>query len=404
MLKDIIIQAKGKSKDKPFTLSDGQGLSLLVRPNGTRLWLYRYTFAGKRQNMSLGQYPAVSLAKARKKRFEAETALEAGQDPVVARNAKKPGKTDYGRPTFRKIGDEWLAKQDLAAATIERETSNLHRLYESIGDLPIAEITSKDIIEALDVIEKRGTLYTLQRTRETAARVFAYAIARHHRRDNPAAGLDEAHRPPPKATARPALTDPADVGELMRRIASYDGPALVGYALKLLALTMVRPGELRKAEWSEFTDSVWTISGPKMKMRKDHEVPLSRQALAIVAEVRKITGHRRYLFSNTANPMPEPYMCEALRDMGYDTKSEHCAHGFRSMASSLLNAERKNSMPVWHPDVIEMQLAHGDPDSVRGIYNRAMYWPDRVAMMQHLADRLDHLRDGAAVVPLRQAR
>jgi integrase len=249
----------------------------------------------------------------------------------------------------------------------------------------------------------------LRRVRETAVRVFKYAVARHHRRDNPAAGLDGAHKPAPKAKPRPALIDPAEVGELMRRIAGYDGPELIRYTLQLLALTMVRPGEIQKAEWAEFakaeTDHVWIIPAEKMKMRREHVVPLSRQALAIIAELRKINGHKRYLFSfsQADNPMPEPYLNRALRKMGYDTQREHCAHGFRSMASSLLNAERKNSMPVWHPDVIEMQLAHGDPDSIRGIYNRAKYEPERVAMMQHWADRLDYLRDGAEVVPLRRA-
>jgi integrase len=142
----------------------------------------------------------------------------------------------------------------------------------------------------------------------------------------------------------------------------------------------------------------------KMKMRREHEVPLSRQAHTILAEVRKITGHGRYVFSLTDKPMSEGRVNEALRALGYDTKTEHCAHGFRRMDSTLLNNERKNSLPVWHPDVIELQLAHRERNRVREIYNDATYWPDRVAMMQHLADRLDHLRDGAEIVQLRRAR
>jgi hypothetical protein len=257
MLKDIIIQAKAKPKDKPFTLGDGQGLSLLVRPNGTRLWLYRYVFFGKRRNMSLGQYPAVSLAVARKRRFAAETALEAGQDPVAAR--KKPGNAEEGKPTFRMIGDEWLSKQDIAPATKKRETWMLAKLYESIGDRPISEITSEEVIDALDVTEKHGTLYVLERLRGTAMRVFRYAVARRHRRDNPAAGLAGAHKTAPEPIKRPALTDPVAVGELMRRIAGYDGRILVHGAMRLLAITMVRPGEVAAAEWSEFYGDKWVI-------------------------------------------------------------------------------------------------------------------------------------------------
>jgi integrase len=236
--------------------------------------------------------------------------------------------------------------------------------------------------------------------------------------------LKHALTKPPKGNPRPALTDPDDVGDLMRRIEVYDAKngGLVRYALKLIALTMVRPGELRLAEWTEFDEKnrIWLIPAEKMKMRDDHEVPLSRQALAILAELRPLTGRGRYLFSHDDDvPMSDNTINKALRIMGYDTGpgGDHCAHGFRSSASTLLNEEG-----VFDGDVVEAQLAHetdekkrrrrdevvrrqlakGDKNKIRGIYNRAAYWSERVRLMQHWANRLDRLRLGVAV-PLRKS-
>jgi integrase len=207
----------------------------------------------------------------------------------------------------------------------------------------------------------------------------------------------------PKVTSRPAIIKPAPVGTLMRDICEYDGGRglLVRAALQFIALTFVRPGEQRKAEWAEFDIAAakWTIPKEKMKMRLPHEVPLSRQTLALLDTVRPWTGSGRYVFALGDQPMSDGTLNKALRFMGYDTATEHCAHGFRSTASTLLNDECKFSS-----DAIELQLAHVDDNTVRGTYNRAKLWPVRVCMMQHWADRLDSLRKGAEIIPLKRTR
>ncbi|WP_315773791.1 MULTISPECIES: tyrosine-type recombinase/integrase [unclassified Bradyrhizobium] len=406
--------------EKEYALADGQGLSLVVRPNGTKLWLYRYRYAGRRKNMSFGTFPGVGLKAARDKRHDAEKLLDQGQDPVAVRDAKRreDGKL---RHTFRAVGEEWvttkLEKENKAEATIKRERWNLDRLYREIGDRPLCEIAPPELLTALRRVEARGRFYTVGRLRSTASRVFQFGVGAAYCDSDPTRDLKHALTRAPKGSPRPALTDPDDVGDLMRRIEVYDAKngGLVRYALKLIALTMVRPGELRLAEWSEFDEAnyIWLIPAAKMKMRDDHEVPLSRQALAVLAELRPLTGRGRYLFSHDDDvPMSDNTINKALRIMGYDTGpgGDHCAHGFRSSASTLLNEEG-----VFDGDVVEAQLAHetdekkrrrrdevvrrqlakGDKNKIRGIYNRAAYWSERVRLMQHWADRLDRLRERA---------
>ncbi|MGJ4948664.1 tyrosine-type recombinase/integrase [Bradyrhizobium sp. HKCCYLS20291] len=412
---------------KEYAMADGQGLSVVVRPNGTKLWLFRYRFGGKRKNMSFGTFPTVGLKAAREKRHEAEKLLDQGLDPVAVREANRQ-EDEKLKHTFRAVGEEWvkakLEKENKAKATIKRECWNLAQLYRELGDRPLSEITPPELLTALRRVEARGRFYTVGRLRSTASRVFQFGVGASYCSSDPTRDLKHALTKAPKGNPRPALTDPEDVGDLMRRIEVYEAKngGLVRYALKLIALTMVRPGELRLAEWTEFDEKncVWLIPAEKMKMRDDHEVPLSRQALAILAELRPLTGRGRYLFSHDDDvPMSDNTINKALRIMGYDTgpSGDHCAHGFRSSASTLLNEEG-----IFDGDVVEAQLAHetdekkrrrrdevvrrqlakGDKNKIRGIYNRAAYWSERVRLMQHWADRLDRLRERAAE-PLRKS-
>ncbi len=413
--------------DKEYAIADGQGLSVVVRPNGTKLWLFRYRFGGKRKNMSFGTFPGVGLKAAREKRHNAEKLLDQGQDPVAVREAKRQ-EDEKLKHTFRAVGEEWvtakLEKENKAKSTIKRERWNLAQLNREIGDRPLCEIAPPELLTAFRRAEARGRYYTVGRLRLTASRVFQFGVGASYCSSDPTRDLKHALTKAPKGNPRPALTDPDDVGDLMRRIEVYDAKngGLVRYALKLIALTMVRPGELRLAEWTEFDEKnrIWLIPAEKMKMRDDHEVPLSRQALAILAELRPLTGGGRYLFSHDDDaPMSDNTINKALRIMGYNTGpgGDHCAHGFRSSASTLLNEEG-----AFDGDVVEAQLAHeteekrrrrrdevvrrqlakGDKNKIRGIYNRAAYWSERVRLMQHWANRLDRLRKGVAV-PLRKS-
>jgi integrase len=417
-----------KAGDKEYTLCDRHGLNLRVKVNGTKMWLYRYRFGGKRRNLSFGTFPAVSLKMAREKRHAADMLLEQGQDPAVVRQARL-AKDKQCQHTFRTVGREWLItkfeKENKAKATIKRERWNLGQLNREIGDRPVCEIEPPELLTALRRVEARGRYYTVGRLRSTASRVFQFGVGAGYCTSDPTRDLKGALTKAPKGNPRPALTDPDDVGELMRRIEVYDAKngGLVRYGLKLITLTMVRPGELRLAEWTEFDEAnrVWLIPAEKMKARDDHAVPLSRQTLAILAELKPLTGAGRYLFShNDEVPMSDATLNKALRIMGYDTGpgGDHCAHGFRSTASTLLNEEG-----AFDGDVVEAQLAHetdekkrrrreevvrrqlgkGDKNKIRAIYNRAAYWAERVRLMQHWADRLDRLGDGASPVPLRNS-
>jgi len=278
--------------DKEYALADGHGLSIVVRPNGTKLWLYRYRFRGKRKNMSFGIFPGVGLKAAREKRRDGEKLLDQGRDPVVVREAKRQEDEKLKR-TFRVVGEEWattkLENENKTKATIKRERWNLTQLNREIGDRPLCEIAPPELLAAFRRVEARGRYYTVGRLRSTASRVFQFGVGASDCNNDPTRDLKHALTKAPKGNPRPALTEPDDVGELMRRIEAYDAKngGLVRYALKLIALTMVRPGELRLAEWIEFDEQnhIWVIAAEKMKMRDDHEVPLSSQALAILAEL-----------------------------------------------------------------------------------------------------------------------
>src|ERR1700756_4876333 len=303
--------------DKEYAIADGQGLSVVVRPNGTKLWLYRYRVGGKRKNMSFGTFPSVGLKAAREKRYNAEKLLDQCQEPVAVREAKRQ-EDEKLKHTFRAVGEEWattkLEKENKAKSTIKRERWNLDQLNREIGERPLCEIAPPELLTAFRRVEGRGRYYTVGRLRPTASRVFQFGVGASYCSSDPTRDLKHALTKAPKGNPRPALTDPDDFGELMRRIEVYDAKngGLVRYALKLIALTMVRPGELRLAEWTEFDERnrIWLIPAEKMKMRDDHEAPLSRQALAILAELLPLTGGGRYLFSHDDHV---PCLCPTTR-------------------------------------------------------------------------------------------
>jgi integrase len=399
MLNDTKVRS-AKSREKAFKLSDERGLFLLVTPTGSRLWRLKYRLNGREKLISLGAYPDVTLKRAREKRDAARTLIADGIDPSAQRKAERAALAQ----SFEGVAKEWLELQtkSLAPETISILTARLDSgLYPYIGSRPIAAITAQELLVALRRIEARGRHETAHRVRALAGRVFRYAVATGRAHHDVAADLKGALAPV-KSKHFASVTDPARVGELMRAIHGYSGHPVTALALKLAPLVFVRPGELRAAEWPEFdlANAEWRIPGERMKMGEPHVVPLSRQALAILGELQPLARGGKYLFPSLRTrdrPMSDNTINAALRRMGY-TSEEQTGHGFRSMASTLLNEQG------FPPDVIELQLAHAERNKVRAAYNKAQRLPERRKMTQAWADYLDGLRAGGNVVPLKRRR
>ena len=397
MLNDTKVRS-AKSREKAFKLSDERGLFLLVTPTGSRLWRLKYRLNGREKLISLGAYPDVTLKRAREKRDAARTLIADGIDPSAQRKAERAALAQ----SFEGVAKEWLELQtkSLAPETISILTARLDSgLYPYIGSRPISAITAQELLVALRRIEARGRHETAHRVRALAGRVFRYAVATGRAHHDVAADLKGALAPV-KSKHFASVTDPARVGELMRAIHGYSGHPVTALALKLAPLVFVRPGELRAAEWPEFDleNAEWRIPGERMKMGEPHLVPLSRQALAILRELQPLARGGRYLFPSLRTrdrPMSDNTINAALRRMGY-TSQEQTGHGFRSMASTLLNEQG------FPPDVIELQLAHTERNKVRAAYNKAQRLPERRKMMQAWADYLDGLRSGGDVVPIKR--
>jgi len=388
-----------KPRQKPFKRADDRGLYLLVQPNGSRLWRMNYSFAGRQRTAAFGIYPDISLSEAREARDAAKKKLRAGIDPGAVIKAEKIAEKQAVTHAFSAVADEWfqrkMVKEKKSEKTLERTRWLLGLLNEGIGKRVLSEIEAPELLEVLRKVEAQGLHETTKRLRSTASAVFRYGIASGACKRDPAADLKDALTSV-KATPRPAITDPAGVGELLRAIEGYKNP-IVRLALKFLSLTFVRPGEACSAEWSEIdtVTGVWSIPGHKMKMDKPHRVPLSKQALAILKELRTITGHSKYLFASRkrGRHIFANRLSVALRKLGF-TAEQVTVHGFRSTASTVLNESGKFS-----PDVIELALAH-QKKGVRGIYNRAQYWDERVELAQWYSDHLDGLRQRGEVVAL----
>jgi integrase len=376
-------------------LSDGAGLQLWVQPTGARLWRLAYRFNGKQKLLALGVYPTVSLARARQARDEAKRLLAEGLDPAAER--KRVARDEANAPTFRAIAAEYLAKlkrEARAEATLAKTKWLLSFAIAEFGNDPIRAIGAPAILRVLQRLETRERYESARRLRSTIGSVFRYAIATARADVDPTYALKGAltqARPSPRA----AITDGICFGALLRAIDAFEGQPGTRIALQLLALLFPRPGELRLATWGEFdlARAVWSIPAARMKMRRAHRLPLSRQAIERLEALRRISGGD-LLFPgvrSVARPISDGTLNAALRRLGY-TKDEVTAHGFRATASSLLNESGR-----WHPDAIERQLAHGEENDVRAAYARSDFWDQRVVMMQWWADELERLRVTNAV-------
>jgi len=388
-----------KGRDKPYKLTDSDGLHLLVLPSGARYWRMNYRYLGKYKTLAFGVWPEVELADARAKRDEARRLLAKGVDPGAKAKLDKVAASVAAANTFQAVAEEWLAKierEDLSPVRLKKNRWLLSFTFPVLGRRPIADISSHELLAVLRTVEVRGRHESAKRIRATCSQVFRYAIATARADRDVAADLKGALTVP-KVTHRAAITTPLEVGGLLRAIEGFEGHPVTAAALKLLPHVFVRPGELRYAEWADFDldKANWTIPPHKTKMRRVHSVPLSRQALDIIAGIETDAALSPFLFPSLRSihrPMSENTINAALRRLGY-AQDEMTGHGFRATASTLLN-----EMGKWNPDAIERQLAHADNNAVRRAYTRGEYWNERVAMMQDWSNYLDQLRDGATII------
>jgi len=380
-----------KSKDKPYKLTDGRGLYLLVNKSG-KYFRWDYRFAGKRKTIALGVYPDIRLKDARTKHEDSRRLLAQGIDPMEYKKQTKAKVFAVTTNSFEAVAREWFSKNrpvwtEKHAQTIISRLEN--NIFPWLGDTATSSITAPMLLESLRRIEDRGAVETAHRVKQICGQVFRYAIATGRGERDPSADLKGA-LPPTKPKYMATITSPDKIGELMRAIDGYQGNLITRCALKFAPLTFVRPGELRHAEWVEINieEAVWKIPAEKMKMRSVHVVPLSKQVVAILEEITQLTGNGKYVFPSLrsgSRPMSDNTILAALRRMGY-AKEEMTGHGFRGMASTILHEEG------WSTDVIERQLAHTEGNSVKAAYNHAQHLPDRKKMMQWWADYLDDLR------------
>ncbi len=392
-----------KAGQRPIKLSDGGGLYLLVTATGSKLWRLAYRFGSKQRTLALGIYPTVTLKQARDRRDAAKGLLANNIDPSIQRRIDKYLADGN---TFRSLAGELLDKlgrEGLAQITLVKKRWLLNFAYPLIGDRPIDKITAPELLSVLRQIESRGRYETARRLRSTCGMVFRYAIATGRAERDISVDLRGALTTP-KVVHRAAIVDPPGIGALLRAIDEYDGLPITKFALKLAPLVFVRPGELRRAEWAEvdLEGAEWRIPASKMKMRRPHRVPLSRQAVVIIRDLQLISGGGRWLFPSVRSvtrPISENTLNAALRRLGYGS-DQMTTHGFRAMASTRLNETGR-----WNPDAIERQLAHQEMSDVRRAYiHAAEFWAERVRLMQSWADYLDKLRQFGEVVTLERER
>lgn len=387
-----------KSSDTPVKLADGGGLYLLVNPNGSKWWRLKYRFQGKEKLLSLGVYPETALSVAREKREEAKKLLRVGICPSYDRQKNKLLGQEASENTFESISREWFDKkvQNWAPATATKVLSFFENdIFPWIGRRPIKEITAAELLAVIRRTETRGTRELPNRIRGYSGQVFRYAVATGRAERDPSVDLRGALTPV-RHKHHASITEPKEVGALLRAIDSFTGSFVTKCALQLAPLVFVRPGELRHAEWVELDLEIgeWRIPGPKMKMKDKHIVPLSRQAVEIFKAIQPLTGEGKYVFPSnrtTERPMSENTVNAALRRLGYE-KTEMTGHGFRSMASTLLHEQG------WPHEAIERQLAHAERDSVVAAYNYSEHLPKRREMMQAWSDYLDELKAGGKVL------
>ena len=417
--------AKIKPIAKTFKLSDGGGLVLEVRPNGAKYWRWRYTFDGKEKMLSLGVYPATSLADARQRRNDARTTLSTNTDPSEARKAGKAARQHEvqiqaliasGQPmpgTFEAVAREWLTKKhepEVSVRYAARSRKQLERdVFPWIGTMPASEVTAPAVLALLRKVAARDALDTAHRVKQTVGLVMRFGIATGHAERDPTLDLREA-LPTPVKRHYAAILEPKRVGELLRAIDGYTGQPGTRAALQLAALVFQRPGNLRAMRWEhlDLDGALWSIPAAEMKRNKQdkatgapHLVPLAKQAVAILLELRPLTSSGPLVFPglrSRSRPISDATLNAALRRLGFDGE-EMSAHGFRAMARTIMREELPDIDPEW----IEAQLAHGKAGPLGSAYDRAQYMRQRRDMMQSWADYLDRLRVGAQVLPLKAA-
>ncbi|MEO1700643.1 MAG: integrase arm-type DNA-binding domain-containing protein [Pseudomonadota bacterium] len=393
-LTDLKIR-KAKQQDKAYRIPDGLGLYLLVRPSGSKSWQFRYQFMGKEKLLSIGLYPAISLAEARKKRDEAKVTIAAGTDPSVQKRLERIEAEHKHRTTFKLVADEYydsLVARELAPATLRKKRWHIDELARTIHDRPIDQITAAEVLHLLKAVEQSGRRETAKKLRGTISAVFRLAVVTLRADNDPTVALKGALLPP-TTKGRAAITDEVEFGKLLLALDDFTGWRPIADAMHFQILTMTRPGETRGAKTGEIDREkrIWTIPAERMKMRRPHLVPLSDQAMAIVDRnwpeheqvelvFPSLVSNRKWLSENAFNT--------TLRRLGFG-KEEVSAHGFRVTASTILNTRGFDA------DVIEAALAHQDQNAIRRTYNRATYWDRRAVMMQSLADLLDEFRERA---------
>ena len=382
-----------KPREKSFKVSDFEGLFVLVKPNGSKLWQFKYRMYGKERLLSIGIYPDVTLAQARKAKEAARADVAAGVDPSDAKQEDKRIRMEAKGQTFKKIGEAFLSKQRKerkSAATLSKTEYHLKLANRDFGHKPITEITAPMILKTLRKVEAKGNYETAHRLRARIGSIFRYAVASGIAETDPTYALRDALIRPTRVH-RAAIIEPKALGRLLREIDGFEGQATTRIALKLLAILAQRPGEIRNATWSEFDleECVWSIPAEKMKMRRDHNVPLPKQAVAFLEELKTFNNAGDFLFPSLrtwTRPMSENTLNAALRRMGY-SGDEMTAHGFRASFSTLANESG-----LWNPDAIERALAHVEKNEVRRAYARGEHWEERIRLAAWWAGYLEDVR------------
>jgi integrase len=392
-----------KPMRQAYKLSDGGGMYLLIRPDGARYWRLDYRFAGKRRTLALGVYPTITLSVARARREDARVLLAQGADPSAAKKAKRRAALYASETTFECIAREWLHNQRkrLAPRYCEQILARLERdVFPQIGSRPIAEIDAPELVDTLRKIEQRGVRETARRLRQSCGQIFRHAIVTGRAKHDPSADLRGALGSPDRKRGHKAMSRD-ELPNFLRVLEAYDGDPRTRIALRLIVLTFVRTGELRAAQWLEFenlhgADALWRVPAERMKMKREHIVPLAPQVVALLRELRALPGSEAspFLFPSPSRQGCMSYntMLYALYRMGYHSRAT--VHGFRAMASTALNEMG------FRPDVIERQLAHEERNAIRAAYNRAEYLRERRVMMKHWADYVDALGHGNRLLPM----
>ena len=382
---------KAKPSSKPKKFSDGGGLFLLLHPSGSKYWRMKYRFIGKEKLLAFGVWPEVSLTEARKKRNEAKQLIKSGKDPSAAKKNLKVSQKVAQSNTFGSVTEEWLEikQKEWKSPYFDDVKSSIEiHLLPDLSQRPIEDITSSEILSVLKKIEEQGKLEVASRSRQKCGAIFTYANLRQLCTSNPVSNLKGALASPKKKKFN--SLSPKDLPQFLVKLDEYDGAIITKLALRFVLLTLARTIEIRSANWNEFDledeEPIWRIPEEKMKMGREHVVPLSSQALVVLKEVRRFTQGDKYVFHQVNNPnmpMSGNTMLFAMYRMGYHSRAT--VHGLRATMSTLLNEKGHN------PDVIEHLLSHQDSNKVRGAYNRAEYLSERRITLQWLADYLDSL-------------